>query len=159
MKKRITACAAALVTAAAFGDVAWTNDLAILTFGWSGAVKSLVERETGRELVKPGSFVFVSVGDRLVYPSKFENSGGDLYRWTFSTNGTLTMKARSFVPRECGLTIRITRQPMTSDSRCCLLVENPSPVIKALAKRLFSGQRTKTIVILLAAPAMSVSGP
>ena len=79
MKKRITACAAALVTAAAFGDVAWTNDLAILTFGWSGAVKSLVERETGRELVKPGSFVFVSVGDRLVYPSKFENPGGDLY--------------------------------------------------------------------------------
>ena len=67
MKKRITACAAALVTAAAFGDVAWTNDMAILTFGWSGAVKSLVERETGRALVKPGSFVFVSVSDRLVY--------------------------------------------------------------------------------------------
>ena len=124
MKKRITACAAALVTAAAFGDVAWTNDVAILTFGWSGAVKSLVERETGRELVKPGSFVFVSVGDRLVYPSKFENPGGDLYRWTFATNGTLTMKARSFGP---GWTYEVVEMSVADAKLLYLSWLNPLP--------------------------------
>ena len=96
MKKRITACAAALAAAAAFGDVAWTNDMAILTFGWSGAVKSLVERETGRELVKPGSFVFMSVGDRLLYPSKFENAGGDGRSAFRSVDSSL--RARSWLP-------------------------------------------------------------
>ena len=80
------------------GDVVWTNDLATLEFNWAGGVKSLKERASGRELVNPGSFVFVQAGNDLLYPKGFSQTGDGLYCWQFGTNGAMTVRMHSFGP-------------------------------------------------------------
>lgn len=96
MKKGLMAVLAVCATGAGLCDVVWTNDMATIEFNWAGGVKSLKERVSGRELVNPGNFVFMSAHGDLLYPNGFSQVGDELYRWQFGTNGTMTVRAHSF---------------------------------------------------------------
>ena len=82
------------VGVSAYGQthVAWTNDLAVMSFNRAGAVTSLKERSTGRELVKKGVFLFAGAAGRCVYPNRFDALGGGSYRWRFPEDGGSAVK-------------------------------------------------------------------
>ncbi len=87
---------AAMAAGVTFGQVAWTNDMAILTFDTIGRVRSLRERETGRELVNPETFLFVNSKNKILYSNGMKDVGESLYRWSFPGGGHIMLKVHSF---------------------------------------------------------------
>jgi hypothetical protein len=101
MKSLSIAMLVLTVGVSAYGQThaAWTNDLAVMSFNRAGAVTSLKERSTGRELVGKGVFLFAGAAGRCVYPNRFDALGGGSYRWSFPEDGgSVTLKAGSFGP-------------------------------------------------------------
>ncbi|MDD4018082.1 MAG: hypothetical protein PHV28_09055 [Kiritimatiellae bacterium] len=97
MKRRLVMAIAAMAAGTIFGGVAWTNDMAVLTFDAAGRVLSLKERESGRELVSKDVFLFASTPAKCLYPNKLEALGDGRFRWSFpSDSGSVTLKIRSF---------------------------------------------------------------
>lgn len=69
-----------------------------MTFNRAGAVTSIKERGSGRELARKGVFLFAESPGRCIYPNRLESAGDGRYRWIFPRGGAVTLKAGSFGP-------------------------------------------------------------